>query len=387
MLLPRRPVTGHAGTVRENSLPASSFQRIWLPGFLLQSVIVGGGYATGRELVEFFLSAGPAGGLLGMLVATVLFSIASALSFELARITCSYNYRDFFRQLLGRGWVAFEIAYFALGLLVLAVVGAAAGELAKTHLGVPSAIGTLLLTAAVGVLVFRGSSLIEKVLAGWSFLLYGTYAVLVTVYLWQFGDALVVNLAEDPLEDGWLGKGVAYFGYNVAVIPIILFCVRHMRSRQDAFTAGALAGPLVMIPALLFYLAMAATWPAILDAPVPSDFLTQRLGIAWLSMIFYVVIFGTFVETGTAFIHAVNERFAEAFREKGRTMPQWLRLLIAAIALLVAVVLAVRIGLIELIATGYGTLTWVFIALFVIPLCTLGIWKIRTAKITGETSK
>ena len=354
-----------------------------MPGFLLQSVIVGGGYATGRELVEFFLSAGPAGGLLGMLVATILFSIASALSFELARLTRSYNYRHFFRQLLGRGWFAFEIAYFALGLLVLAVVGAAAGELVQNHMGAPSAVGTLLLMAAVGVLVFRGSSLIEKVLAGWSFLLYGTYAVLVACYLWQFGDSLVINLAREPVQDGWLGKGVAYFGYNVAVIPIILFCVRHMRSRQDAFTAGALAGPIVMIPALLFYLAMAATWPAILDAAVPSDFMTQQLGIAWLSTIFYVIIFGTFVETGTAFIHAVNERVAETFREKGRTMPQWLRVLIAVIALLIAVVLAVRIGLIDLIATGYGTLTWVFIVVFVIPLCTLGIWKIRTLKVTA----
>ena len=38
------------------------FQRWLLPGFLFQSVIIGGGYATGRELVEFFLSAGPLGG-------------------------------------------------------------------------------------------------------------------------------------------------------------------------------------------------------------------------------------------------------------------------------------------------------------------------------------
>ena len=44
------------------------FQRIFLPGFLFQSVMIGGGYATGRELVEFFLSAGPMEGLLGLLV-------------------------------------------------------------------------------------------------------------------------------------------------------------------------------------------------------------------------------------------------------------------------------------------------------------------------------
>jgi uncharacterized membrane protein YkvI len=370
-------------------LQSSLFQRILLPGFLLQSVIIGGGYATGRELVEFFLNSGPAGGLLGMLIATTLFSVASALSFELARMSRSYNYRNFFRQLLGKGWFVYEIAYFALGLLVLAVVGAAAGELVQEHLGLPKAAGTLLLMVATGLLVFRGSSLMEKVLAGWSFLLYATYAVLVACYLWRFGGDLVDNMAQDTIRDGWFGKGFAYFGYNVAVIPIVLFCVRHLQSRRDAFTAGALAGPLIMAPAILFYLAMAATYPAILDAAVPADFMTQRLGFAWLNLIFYVVVFGTFVETGAAFIHAVNERIAEGLWEKGRVMPSRLRSAIALLAMIVAVVLAVRIGLIDLIVNGYGTLTWVFIAVFVIPLCTVGVWKIRQQnaayKVSGKT--
>jgi uncharacterized membrane protein YkvI len=356
----------------------SAFQRIWLPGILLQSVIIGGGYATGRELVEFFLTSGPAGGLLGMLLATMLFSVASALCFELARMTQSYNYRNFFRQLLGKGWFVYEAAYFLLGLLVLAVIGAAAGELVQAQLGLQKAVGTLLLMAAIAFLVFRGSSFIEKALAGWSFLLYATYATLVACYLWRFGGELVDNLALQSARAGWFGKGFAYFGYNAAVIPIILFCVRHMRSRRDAFTAGALAGPLVMAPAILFFLAMAASYPAILDAPVPSDFMTQRLGLAWLSVAFYVVVFGTFVETGAAFIHAVNERIAQAFADDARIMPRWLRSINAIAALLVAVVLAVQIGLIDLIAKGYGTLTWVFIAVFIIPLCTIGAWKLRS---------
>ncbi|HEX9852174.1 MAG TPA: hypothetical protein VGA68_04135, partial [Woeseiaceae bacterium] len=169
----------------------SVFQRIWLPGFLLQSVIIGGGYATGRELVEFFLSSGPVGGLLGMLVATVMFSFASALSFELARLTRSYDYRSFFQRLLGKAWVTYEIAYLVLGLLVLAVVGAAAGELVSEHLGLSKSAGTLMLMGLIGALVFAGTSLIEKVLAAWSFLLYATYALLVACYLWVFGDDLV----------------------------------------------------------------------------------------------------------------------------------------------------------------------------------------------------
>ena len=108
-------------------MPNTVFQRIWLPGFLFMGVLIGGGYATGRELVEFFLTAGTVGGLLGMLLATAMFSVITALSFELARLTRSYTYRHFFRELLGRGWFLYELAYLTLGILVLAVVGSAAG--------------------------------------------------------------------------------------------------------------------------------------------------------------------------------------------------------------------------------------------------------------------
>ena len=355
----------------------SAFTRLWLPGLLLQSVIVGGGYATGRELVEFFLSAGPVGGLLGMLVATALFSVTAALTFEFARLTRSLNFRSFFGELLGPFWFLYELAYFVLALLVLAVVAAAAGEIMATIWHLPREAGTLLLMAAIALLVFRGAGLIEKFLAGWSFLLYLTYAVLVATYLWQFGDALGRNFAARGPGVDWFSKGVMYFGYNVAVLPLILFCVAHLESRRDAVTAGLLSGPLVMLPAAMFFVAMAASWPDILDAAVPADYMMQRLDFGWLEILFYVVVFGTFVETGTALIHALNDRIALRFEAVDRHMPQWLRPAIAAAVLLLAVGLATGFGIVALIARGYGTLTWAVILVYVVPLVTLGIVKMR----------
>lgn len=318
-----------------------------------------------------------------MLVATIMFSIACALTFELARLTAACDYRGFFRVLLGRFWIAYEIAYLVLCLLVLSVLGAAAGEVAATHLGLPPLAGSLLLMACIGALSYRGTSLIETALAGWSFVLYATYAALVAAYLWRFGDNLAPAFAAEAVRPEWLQKGLAYFGYNAAIIPLVLFVVRHMRARADAFTAGALAGPLVMIPAVLLFLAMATDYPAIVDAAVPADFMLQRLGLPWLQLIFYVVVFGTFIETGTGFVHALNERVAGAFRENGRSMPDWLRAANALAALLAATVLAGGVGLIDLIAKGYGTLTWAFILVFVLPLLTVGAHRILTSPSAG----
>jgi uncharacterized membrane protein YkvI len=354
----------------------STFQRIWLPGFLFQSVIIGGGYATGRELVEFFLSNGPMAGLLGMLAAAGAFSVLTALSFELARMSRSYAYRSFFHQLLGKGWFLYELAYALLGLLVLAVIGAAAGEIVAEHLGLASSSGTVSLMVLIGVLVFWGTKLIEKVLAGWSFVLYITYGIFVLFYLLEHGGNLGDAFRADTIQGDWMLGSLKYIGYSMSVVPIILFCVKHMESRRDAITAGILCGPIAMLPALLFYLAMAASYPAVLSAPVPADYMMQQLDLPILKAIFYVVIFGTFVETGTAFIHAVNERIDEVYQEKQRHMPQWLRPVVALAALLISIVLAGKLGLISLIASGYGTLTWAFLLLYVLPLFTVGLYKI-----------
>ena len=63
---------------------ASVFKRYLLPGFAFQSVVIAGGYGTGRELTEFFLTIGPLDGLVAMvLVSTIVWSAVAAASFEL----------------------------------------------------------------------------------------------------------------------------------------------------------------------------------------------------------------------------------------------------------------------------------------------------------------
>ncbi len=356
------------------------FQRWLLPGFLFQSVIIGGGYATGRELVEFFLSVGPLAGLVSILAVTVAFSFTLSVAFELARMTRAYDYRTFFKQLLGPAWFVYEIVYIALVILVIAVLGSASGELVGYRLGVAPVIGTITMVALIGILVFYGTTIIEKALAGWSFLLYATYAVLIWSFLSKFGHKIPAVLATDDMSGPWVMGTIRYVAFTATAVTMILFCVRHMESRRDAFVAGVFAGPIGMLPAIFFLLGMIASYPAILDAPVPADYMMQQLDFGWISVVFYIVVFGTFIETGTGMIHAINERIDHVFLERSTVMPRWLRPAIAMFILFFAVVLADRIGIIDLIAKGYVALAWIFLGVFLVPLLTVGIWRISRSE-------
>jgi uncharacterized membrane protein YkvI len=133
-----------------------------------------------------------------------------------------------------------------------------------------------------------------------------------------------------------------------------------------------------MIPGLLFFVAMVGQYPTILQRPVPANFLLEILGSRTFQIVFQLVLFGTLIETGTGLIHGMNERIAHAFQERGQVMPSLLRGGLA-LGLLVAGTLLAGVGLVDLIARGYGTLTWVFLLVFVLPVLTLGVRIIRSA--------
>ena len=362
-------------------LNSAVFRKYFLPGFVFQSVVIAGGYGTGRELAEFFLPYGPLGGLIAMLgVSTVIWSAVCAASFEFSRFFKSYDYRQFFKHLLGRAGFLFEVIYFPLLMIVLAVIAAAAGTILQELFGAPYAVGVVGMMTAVGILVFRGSPAIERFLAGWSFVLYGMYVIFFIVCFRQFGDGIVSNLTSIEVGRGWLVGGVKYAAYNLALIPAIPFCLRHIETRKEAVTAGILAGPIAIIPGVLFYLCMTGQYPGIVDRPIPANYLLDLLGSRSLQIAFQAVLFGTLIETGTGMIHGVNERIAGAFKERNESMPPNLRVSVA-LGLLIMGTLLSQFGIISLIAKGYGTLTWAFLIVFVLPILTMGIWKLKRSNL------
>jgi len=341
------------------------FKRFLLPGFAFKAVVIGGGYATGRELAEFFLPAGPWGGLAAMALATAIWSLVATATFWFARRTATRDYRSFFQALLGPGWIVFEIAYAAFIVLILAVFGAAAGAIAAATLGVPPIFGTLALMAAIGGCVAFGNSAVERLFAWVSVLLYGVYAVFLVLALSRFGPAISTAFANSPPPaSGWMLGGITYAGYNIIGAVVILPVTRHLTSDRDAVIAGIASGPLAMLPALLFFICMCAFLPGIAGETLPSDYMLVRLGVPFFHLVFQTMIFAALLESGTGGVHAINERIARASGRLSTSM----RAAIALGLLMVSMLLADRIGLVALIASGYRALAWLLIAIYVLPL-------------------
>jgi uncharacterized membrane protein YkvI len=355
----------------------TAFQRFVLPGLAFKAVVIGGGYATGRELAEFFLPSGTWGGFAAMALSTVIFSVACIVTFLFARQVGARDYVTFFKQLLGPGWVLFEGAYILFIILILAVYGAAAGAIGSAVFGVPEIWGTLTLALTIIAVVTYGNTSVERMFAYVSYLLYAVYALFVILAFSRFGDQIQAAFARETAVGEWVMGGTIYAGYNLIGAVVILPVLRHLTSSRDAVIAGLLAGPLTMIPALLFFTCMVAFLPDIAGATLPSDYMLQRLDMPLFHLLFQLMIFSALLESGASSVHAINERIAKAVRaRRGIELSHRARLSIALAVLVGCMFLADRFGLVALIANGYRALAYILLAIFVLPLMTFGVWRL-----------
>lgn len=358
----------------------NKFQRYVLPGLIFQSVVIAGGYGTGAELAQYFFPYGPLGGLLAMCLVTFLFwAVVCAVTFEFARVFRTYDYRSLMKGLLGKAWWLFEICYIVLLLIVLAVVCAAAGAQLNALLNVSKWVGILILGVGVAFLVLKGTTAIEKFLSYWSYVLYAVYILFLVITFVKFGRNIDDNMFIKEGSGVWALGGAKYAFYNLACIPIALFATRDAENTKEAVGSGLIAAAIGIIPAILLFLAMSAFYPGVASAEVPVNVVFDNLNMPWLRAIFTIVLFGTLIETGSGFIKAVTDRLEGTFTDDHKAVPKWLRPIVTVICIVLGICIS-TFGLTGLVAKGYGTITWGFFVFYVIPVLTVGVYKLAKAK-------
>lgn len=357
-------------------LRSNWFKKYLLPGFIFQSFVIGGGYGTGREIVEFFLLMGPRNGIYGMLVSMVIWCIVLACTFELSRQFKSYDYRSFLINILGRGWILYEFTYLIGLILVISVLGSAAGNLTMEVLGIPTILGTVVMIFMVGILAFFGSRIIEAFLSYWSIFLYIVFLVLIIWINSIYGHQITNNFSLPEETGSWFKNGIMYAAYNVGPVAAILFCLTNIETRREAITSGFLAGIIAIIPGFMIYYSLVSFYPAINEETIPTNFILDKIGSTPFKLSFQLILFGTFIETGVGLIHGFNERVSNWLKtEKNMDLSRSNRFIISTVLLVISIFIAEKFGLVDLIANGYGTLTWAYWLVFVIPVLFVAIKK------------
>ena len=139
---------------------------------------------------------------------------------------------------------------------------------------------------------------------------------------------------------------------------------------------GGLCGVFLMLPGLLFHISFLGSLPEVINQKVPIHWMIGRSESEFLLPIYLFAMFGTFLGTGSGFIQALNERLdAWSSGRKGRTLSPVAHSSVAIAGILISALFG-QLGVITLIAKGYGTIAWGFLFVFVLPVLIIATRRI-----------
>lgn len=364
-----------------------TYARYILPGVLLQSVLIGGGYATGREIYSYGAKFGAMGWIAGLTIG-IGFALFAFLTFEICRIYKVYDYKNYIKQVIGPLWPIMDILTILIAILLIAVMAAATGSIFE-QAGLPNFLGSVVIVLLCGLLNFKGSAFIEKFESIGTILLYGGYILFTILVLVKRGSHIgeVFATMDTSAYDGkvtvmlCIWTGILYVAYNINSIPMGMFSLTRQTKRRETLISGLIAGLLMVIPWFLSYFAMMCFYgdPTIVGADVPTPWLSMITSInggTWLVVLFSIVMGWTLVETATGCIHMIIDRFDVALTERGQARLSDSKRGIITVITLIAALLLSRIGVVTLIEQGYTYLSYGFILFYLLPTLLVGGYKI-----------
>lgn len=361
------------------------FGKYILPGILLQSVLIGGGYATGREVISYGAKFGARGWIAGLAI-FMGFSIMSIVTFEFVRMFKTYNYKDFMQKLIGKAAILYDVVYIPLVIIILAVMASATGEIINKTLGLNYWVGVITVIIVVGFLNFYGTKVIEK------FETYGTIALYIAYIIFgilsiskNFGNIQQVFITGDTsfTSDSSsitfvIWTGIVYVAYNLIVYPSSFTSLQRQTSRKESVISGIIAGTLMTIPWFITYFAFMGFYPQndILGSSVPWLDILYQVGGTWTIVLFGIVMGWTLIETSTGVLHAFITRINSTLDDYGKeTLSRGKSAILTVIVLIISTVFS-KFGIIDLIAKGYEVMSYGTMIVYALPLLTIGIYKI-----------
>ena len=355
----------------------------WAAAFTVASVWfgthVGGGFATGNQVIGYFAQYGWTGFLYPIismaLLAWVMYIVA-----RFARLRGLTNYKDTFCELYPnpKMEILFEIFYVVIILAAVAAAVSGAANLVVKFLGLPYVVACLLVIAILVVLSIFGIKLIIAVSTFLSAAILVIVAVMFVVGMANAPQGLGEAVAATPANGGLyaLFRGIpVYAGFQCVSIPSFIAAATTV-SNNKGIKKAAILGGLMNGLALAASAMMLLTWyPSIVagdSLTLPNLFVCETIGWQWLTIIYSLLLFCAFVSTSVTLVFSMIDRFQGKLPE---SVPAPARKVIVG-AIVIALCFAVSLlGLSVIISKVYGYCGYYAIIFIMLPVLIFGTKK------------
>lgn len=275
--------------------------------------VVGAGFASGQEAMQFFAVFG-GNGLWGILLSAILFCLFGVIVLELGRTLSASSYREILDYSCGRalGWVMdVVVTLFLLG--GLSVMLAGGGAVFAEQLGLPFTLGTIFTALLTFLTVLYG---MKGIMAANSLIVPILVSVVMTLTIGALflngtgaGD-VPQNLSRPGAGPNWLVSAWIYVAYNLLLSVGVLGPLGREIGNHRALVLGGIAGGLVLgLLLLVIKLALMAQLPEAEATEVPMLVIARRYPV-WIQLIFAGILWGEIYTTAIASAYGFTQRVA-----------------------------------------------------------------------------
>ncbi|WP_369326793.1 hypothetical protein AB6N01_03390 [Alcaligenes nematophilus] len=330
-------------------------------------VVVGAGFASGQEILQFFSSFGY-WGLLGGVVSGLCFTILGMAVGELSQVSVSHSFKEGLYLICGpRLGVVVDIMITFFMYAIAVVMFAGGGSLMEQQWGVPAQYGSIAVMLITVLIVFLR---VDRVMAfiGSITPILVLMMIFLCIYSWNTRDLpleeLDVIAQTKPQGAGhWLVGSLLYVSYNMVVgAPFLMIAGAQATSRRNALLGGLVGGLLLGFLIVLISAGVFGRIDTIGSAALPMLMLATEQS-KLLGTIMSVVIFAMILTTSVGVLYSFSARIFTPNTRKFNIG--------TAIAGVLGLVGA-KIGFINLVGTvypffgylGFVLMAWILIAWF-----------------------
>jgi len=283
---------------------------ILVMGYL--GAVIGAGFASGQEIVQFFVAYG-ARGAQGAVLAMLLFAICGGLLLHLAHREGLSNYQELLTYLMGPRWGrAVDLALAVFLFLGISTMLSASGAVFYEHLYLPKNAGIMTAYLLVVVLLATGK---KGLILSYNLLVPAKVVLLLGISAYAafvvkpdtLPAAAMMNCPAD--SSYWALSSLLYVAYNFSLAMVVLTEYQPVTGRS-AGIRGALGGGLLLgLLVVLNYLALVKFLPAVLHYQVPMLYVAGRISIT-AKHIYTLVLWMGILTTAIANAYGFAQRFS-----------------------------------------------------------------------------
>ena len=379
----------HGEAVETPSQNKASMGKIGFMGIFAVACVLfgshaGGGFATGNQATQNYVTHGWVG---------VFTSVLAMLLLVLTIRECMimYNtrglksYKELFETLyhpLDKLEIVFEIYFY---IMVICAVGAVISGAATlfTELSImPYLVAVVVVGVILLFLTIFGYKLVSQVSTVMSVIILICCAVIFIMGINAKAGEIGAIFSAAELPNGILLPildAFKYAGFQAVVIPTMIKCGQPLKTQRNAtkamsisFVLNAAALALSCIMLLGWY----ADFTAAGATEIPTLYICQQLGVDSLYWFYNIALFLCFVSTGVTTVFGVVARFENVRPLIKINKPIIRRVIVSACVMILSMAVSM-VGLSNIIQYGYGYCGYVGIVIIIIPFLTVGVYKNR----------